>query len=891
MNKQVYADLLHQSVLQNAHRPCLHIKRDGKYLSWSYADFHKDLNRLSSALKKSGLRKGFNAIVIGENSPEWIIAYNAIMLCGACTVPVDPGIPPSEIESILSVTEAKVVFCSRTFLNLFKTLKEKYSHLEKIVVLDNKPDGKEVIFEEYLKTGNDEKDAFGTVFNPDDPMIIIFTSGTTGKAKGVVLTQKNFTAISIHGIPRMRASAEDTMCAVLPLHHVFGSAACIAAALTSGLDLVVVPYIKAPLILEALRDKEVTILPAVPKMIALFYESIVHNVKKKGPLVSTIFTGLKTVSATAGDTLGNSFRRGLFSSVHKGFGGKLRLIISGGAALNKKYWNGFRHMGFNILEGYGLTETYGPITVCPDQDPRLGSVGPALPDNEIKISDPDESGIGEICLKGSCVFKGYYKEDALTSQVFDEQGWFHTGDLGHLDKDNFLIICGRKKDVIVLDNGKNVYPDELEDYYGTSSLIDEIGIFGINQKDGEIVAAAIVPSQEIRKNHTVAQATDIIYDELVKMGKNLPVYRRISDFITVYSPLPRTTTRKLKKVELKKMYNSIKRKSANREISEEQLSVIEMALMETAEFTGVLSSIIMGSPKIDPHIINPRSHLEIDLGLDSLKRIELLSQIEHRFSITIPEEIFDKMESVGDLVTLVREHTTSNKKLSVENIMNLKDRILSENLQIVNFSAENSFSGPIISKVYGTVLNVKSIGADALKCSPVPMIFASNHAHAMDIIWILNSLPPDLMSTTYFLIDKEKNNYPLIPYVFHRNNMINLEKSGDPIETLKVYLTIIRNNRHLVVFPEGSINKNGRIGQFKSGIGLLARETGAAIVPVKIVSPQHLSSKKAVLKNVSKGVIFGKPVTWSGLIDSGVLNHSSTPDDMAEHVRSLIQQM
>jgi len=888
MNEHVYAKLLHQSVLTHAHRPCLHIKRDGKYLSWSYSDFHKDLNRLSSALKKLGLKKGTNAIVIGENSPEWIIAYNAIMLTGACTVPVDPGIPPSEIESILSITEAKVVFCSRVFLNLFRTLKQKYQHLEKIVLLESRADDKEPTFEEFLKTGNEEKDAFLSVFNPDDPMVIIFTSGTTGKAKGVVLTQKNFTAISVHGIPRMRPGVHDTMCAVLPLHHVFGSAACIAAALTSGLDLVIVPYIKGPLILEALREKEVTILPVVPKMIALFYESIMHNVKKKGPIVNTAFAGLKAISATAGDTLGNRFRRGLFSSVHKGFGGKLRLIISGGAALNKKYWNGFRHLGFNILEGYGLTETYGPITVCPDEDPRFGSVGPALPENEIKIADPDEYGIGEICLRGSCVFKGYYKNKELTSQVFDDQGWFHTGDLGRLDKDNFLYISGRKKDMIVLDTGKNVYPDELEDYYGTSPLIEEIGVFGVKQKGAEIVAAAIVPSKEIRKNHTVTQATDIIYEELLRMGKSLPVYRRINDFVTLYTPLPRTTTRKLKKVELKKIYNSIRRKSANRELPEDQLSVMEMALMETAEYTGVISSIILISPKTDPRIINPRTHLEIDLGLDSLKKIELLTQIERRFSIRISEDVFDKMESVGDLVTLVREHITSHNP-TVERVIGLKERILSDDLHLLKFPVENNFTGPLISRLYGTVFNIKKSGTEHLRDDSKSMIFAANHAHANDVIWILNSLPSSLKNNTYFISDKESSAYPAISYVLHRSNMIKPEKSDDPIELLKIYLSVIRNKRHLIVFPEGSMNRNGNVGRFKSGIGLLARETGASIVPVKIVSPAHLSSDK--VSKGSKGVIFGKPLTWSGLVKSGVLKHNSIPDDMAEHVRSLILQM
>jgi long-chain acyl-CoA synthetase len=254
-------------------------------------------------LKKHGLKKGTNAIVIGENSPEWVIAYNGIILSGACTVPVDPNIPPSEIETILSTTETKIVFCSRVYLPLFRKLKEKYNHLERIILLDPNGDDKEPSFIEYIKAGNEDKDAFLAKFTPDDPIVIIFTSGTTGRAKGAVLCQKNFTSISQFAIPRMKADSHDTMCAVLPLHHVFGSSACIAAALGSGMDVVFVPYVKGPLILEALKDKGVTILPAVPKMITLFYDSIMHNVKKKGPLVKTVFTGLKTVSAIAGVNL------------------------------------------------------------------------------------------------------------------------------------------------------------------------------------------------------------------------------------------------------------------------------------------------------------------------------------------------------------------------------------------------------------------------------------------------------------------------------------------------------------------------------------------------------------------------------------------------------------
>ena len=383
--------------------------------------------------------------MIGENSPEWVIAFHAILLTGACTVPIDPNIPPAEIESIISITGARIVFCSPVYLDLFRSLQARHHSLKKIIVLGTSGEGKEPDYYNYIKEGDPNHDAFGGNFAPNDPMVIIFTSGTTGKAKGVVLCQKNYTAVANHAIPRMGLGPGDTVLSVLPLHHVFGFAAGVSGPLCGGMGVVFVPFLKGPLIIEALQDKRVTMLPAVPKMVALFYESVMHNVKKKGPIVTATFSAMLGLSTLLGKIGGDNFRRTLFSSVHKGFGGRLKMIISGGAALGKKYWNGFRLMGFSIVEGYGLTETFGPITVCPINNPRPGSVGPALAENEIRIADPNHDGIGEVLLRGSCVFTGYYKNEALTKEAFDGEGWFHTGDLGRLDADGFLYLSGRKK--------------------------------------------------------------------------------------------------------------------------------------------------------------------------------------------------------------------------------------------------------------------------------------------------------------------------------------------------------------------------------------------------------------------------------------------------------------
>jgi long-chain acyl-CoA synthetase len=878
MNQLVYADLLHHACISYAERPALHIKREGRYQTWTYGDLHRDLNRLTSVLGKHGLAQGRNAAVIGENSPEWAIAFHAILLTGACVVPIDPNITAAEIESIMAITGAKIVFCSPAYAGLFGSLQEKHGFPEKIVLFGDGPGDRHQCFAEYLGAGDPKHEAFGGTFGPRDPMAIIFTSGTTGRAKGVVLCQENYTAVSNSAIPRMKLGPGDIVLSVLPLHHVFGFAASLAGPLCGGMEIVFVPYLKGPLIVEALRDKNVTMLPVVPKMVALFYESVLHNVKKKGPLVRSVFAAMQGASALFGNALGTPFRRRLFASVHRGFGGNLKLIISGGAALGKKYWSGFTIMGFNILEGYGLTETFGPICVCPAHDPRFMSVGPALKENEIKIAGPNDDGIGEVLLRGSCIFLGYYKNETLTGEVIDNKEWFHTGDLGRLDADGFLYLCGRKKDVIVLDTGKNVYPDELEDYYEQSPLIEEIGVFGVQREEGEIVAAAIVPCKEVRKTRTVGQATDLLHDELVRLGKELPIHRRISDFVTLFQPLPRTTTRKLKKQELIKLYGSIKRSPGVGAEVEQQLSVLEMALMESDEYRSVISGVCAATPRLDPHAITPRSNLEIDLGLDSLDRIELLSAVERSTGITLPEQVFDKMETIADLVSLVKEQKIDTAPATVEKVMGLKERIL-------DMSYFMPVGLPVPEKgVYGAAALMRSIAAllkpvtadpaDPCSGAKTPVIFAVHHTNVFDAFWLLQTLPERVAAETLFLT--EAIPYPWFPYKFYRRHRVALDNNNDPIEKLKTSLAIVHGNRNLITFPEGKLSSSEKPGGLKAGIGLLARETGAPIIPVKKTG----------------GIMrFGTPFTFADAVSRNELIKKSSSQEIAEFIRKKIIEL
>jgi long-chain acyl-CoA synthetase len=874
MNRLLYTDLLQHACTACSALPALHIKRDGRYTTWTFADFHRDLNRLTCILEKNGIGKGCTAAVIGENSPEWVIAFHAILLTGACAVPVDPNIPPSEIESIIGITGARIVFCAPLFLELFRSLQDKCRSLKTIVILGTVDGVKEPSFRRYISDGDPAREAFHGSFDPDDPMVIIFTSGTTGRAKGVVLCQKNYTAVVNDAIPRMKLGPGDTVLSVLPLHHVFGFAAGVAGPLCGGMSVVFVPFLKGPLIIEALQDKAVTMLPAVPKMIALFYESVMHGVKKKGPLINALFSAMLGLSALLGDTLGQEFRRTLFASVHKGFGGGLKLIISGGAALGKKYWNGFRLMGFNILEGYGLTETFGPVTVCPANDPRLGSVGPVLDGNEITIVGAGHDGIGEVLLRGSCIFAGYYKNETLTREVIDDDGWFHTGDLGRIDKNGYLYLSGRKKDVIVLDTGKNVYPDEVEDYYSASSHIEEIGVFGVMRDGVEIVAAVIVPSKDLRKNATIRQTTDLLYDELVRIGRDLPVHRRISDFVVVYQPLPRTTSRKLKKPELQKIYNSIKRKAApsSPTVMEAQLTVMEMAIMETYAYRGVIESITRIAPSIDTRVINPRTHFEIDLGLDSLHLIELLSAIEQTFGITVPEEVYDKMETITDLVSLVEEQKAESRPTSVERVLNLKERMLTMSYVLPRRRTNSLVRLRRAATAILTRRRTETAGL--LPVENGPYLFVSFHSHVLDACRILHALPGPVAETTLFIAENIK--YPLLPYAFYAPNKTAIKKTDDPIETIQLSLALLRNKQSLISFPEGRLSSPDQPGYFKPGIGLVARATNATVVPVKCSrSP----------------VRFGKPFTFTDAVACREIKQDASPREFSEYIRQKVARV
>lgn len=875
----VYADLLKKALVDNSALPAMHVLRNGQYLTRTFGEVHLELNRLCSALKAKGFGKGKNGLIIGENTPEWVLAYHAVVLSGGCAVPVDPNLPEPEIIEIIRQAGPSVAFCSAAFFPFLSGLAKEGSLKAEILSLPCEGYG-ESGYDRLAASGDGKVEAFAARFSPDDPVAVIFTSGTTGRAKGALLVQRNFTAVTLSGIPRMKAGPGDVMLAVLPLHHVFGFAACAAASLCSGIAVVYLPVVKGPLIVEAMKDKGVTILPAVPQMLELFYASIERKVREKGKATALVFSLLKGVAPV----LGPSARKKLFSSVHEGFGGRLRVIISGGASIRKRYFNGFRNMGFNIVEGYGLTETFGPITLCPLDDPRLASVGRVLEGNEMKVLNPDREGRGEVCFKGDTVFAGYYNNEEATRAAFDKEGWFHTGDLGRVTKDGFLYLTGRLKDIIVLPSGKNVYPDELEDFYAACPGVEEIGVFGIHTPEGETVAAVAVPSREIRNQFTREEARVRVARGVSEMGKSLPTYKKIADCEISFDPLPRTSTKKIRKNELREIYLALKDQGGTRAPRPAVFTVREQELMKGEAFTSLRAIAESLSRERVSGVITLRTRLEQDLGLDSLKRLEMLSRMEKAFNIPITDAAFSRLETVGDALALVSEGLPAFPPAR-------KGR---ERLAIKPNSGLLYRAAPhVVLPVSRLCWGVRAEGLEEVPVADGPLIFAANHESMLDISWILCLLPWEVRRRTFTVGKAELSAFPGGARLLKGLNMVAVERGGDFQQAMELSLDILRKGFNLAIFPEGTRTRTGEMGRFRSGVGRLMIETNARVVPVRIcgtfqIWPPDRAPRFFLARGHRPVISYGKALSIDDLRRAGV---PAEPEAVAAYIRSVVAAM
>lgn len=526
--------------------------KDYKYEKISYKKLLKDVNELGSSLYKMGL-KGKRVAVIGKNRYEWVIAHLANLLGGIVSIPLDKDLQYEELENSLIRSKADAIIFDEKLIEKIEKIKEnKKTQLKEYICMSKKEGYKSVgnlILEGEKILDSGDREYVDTQINENEMSILLFTSGTTTKSKAVMLSQRNI-ASNIYAMQCVEDIREtDTNIAFLPFHHIFGST-CIIMMLASGVKNVFpdgLRYIK-----QNLNEYKVTIFVGVPILVEAIYKTIMKEVEKQGK-TKLINRAIKISNFLLKFNI--DIRRKLFKQIIDALGGELRFVISGGAPADSKISKGFNSLGIKTVQGYGLTETSPVIAAEDDKHIKNGSVGIPMLNDIIEIVNRDENGIGEIRVKGPNVMLGYYEMQEETENVLKE-GWFYTGDLGYFDKDGYLFITGRNKNMIVLKNGKKVFPEELETLINRIDLVQESMVFGLpneNDKNDVKISVKIVYDKEVAKEKYPEKNEDelyqIIWKQIKEINTTFPRYKHIQYMILSDEELIKTTTKKVKRQE------------------------------------------------------------------------------------------------------------------------------------------------------------------------------------------------------------------------------------------------------------------------------------------------------------------------------------------------------
>ena len=526
-------------------------KKDGKtkYINITYKKMQKDIFALGTAIN-SMTKKEKRVAIIGKNSYPWILTYLSTIYGNNIVVPLDKGLPNEEIKDLIKRSKANIIVFEDKYIDVMKQMQEeKWGDTEHFICMEQNNTFKTLeqvmeIGKKEFKKGN--KKIMSTKIDDKKMSSIIFTSGTTSLAKGVMLSQYNI-ASNINSLQKVISIYDtDVNMAFLPFHHTFGSTG-IMLFLSKGATNVFCDGLRH--IQSNLIEYRVSIFVCVPLLLEAMYKKIMQEIKKQNKEKVVKFgIGLSKFLLK----FKIDIRRKLFKDIINQLGGSIRYIVSGASSIDKKVAEGFNNFGMTTVQGYGLTETSPVLTAETERTIRYGSIGHPIPDVEIRIENKNEEGIGEIVAKGPNVMLGYYENEEETNKVLKD-GWFYTGDLAYQDKDGYIYIAGRKKNVIVLKNGKNVYPEELELLINNLPYVSESMVFGKEKDDDYIVSAKIVYNkeyvQETYKDISEEELKEKIWNDIKEINKRLTTYKHIKNLIITDEPMVKTSTAKVKRYE------------------------------------------------------------------------------------------------------------------------------------------------------------------------------------------------------------------------------------------------------------------------------------------------------------------------------------------------------
>jgi long-chain acyl-CoA synthetase len=791
---------------------------------WTRQQLRDEIDRFAKALIEAGVAVGEPVALIATSRPEWAVAMLALARAGAIAMPLSEQMPAAELDRIIGHSGARHVITTADHLKALAAV-DGARDLAIVLLDDAEPKdhhGLKVQRWRELSAGSRELPEV----EPGQPAVLVYTSGTTGTPKGVPLTHDNLCANLNALVAERLARPGDRVLLPLPLQHVYPLTVGLLAPLASGAAVVLPAGITGPQISEALQECACTIMIAVPRL----YEAMLAGIERKMDALGRVALGsyrrLLGFSTWLFRRFGWRPGRLLFAPLHRQVGASLRLLAAGGAPLKPETAWQLSGLGWEILVGYGLSETSPILTFNPKGRARIGSVGLPVQDTEIRIEPIEEvePGTGEIQARGPSVFSGYWHDEEATREAFTADGFFRTGDLGHVDDDGYVYIVGRSKEMIVVAGGKNIFPEDVETVYGKSELIQEMAVL---DHDGRLVGL-IVPQVE-PEGRSGGVLRQRFRGEIERLGQELPSYERITDFALTAQTLPRTQIGKLRRHLLPDLYD--RAKAAPGPVEEATLTDEDRALLERTPADQVWAWL---QKRFKGTRLSLDTSPELDLGLDSFEWMSLAMELQERFGFRLTE---DELARISTLRALLQEVQSAADSGRIEALGEGKLGVEQERWLQPRGPALRAVARAFFMINYAVMRGLFRVRAEGLEHVPAegPFLITPNHLSYLDPFAIAAMLSWRQLQQVYWagwsgILFKG----PLTRTFSRVAQVVPVDPERGLTSTLLFARAILDRGNVLTWFPEGERARDGKTQRFLPGAGLLIQKTRAPAVPVFI---------------------------------------------------------
>jgi long-chain acyl-CoA synthetase len=813
--------------------------------SYSYGDLRRMAESVGRWLTAQDYPRGCRFAILADNHPRWIAAYLGIIAAGCTAVPLDAAYHSEQVARLLGDSGSALIFCDSRHLAV--AAMAVLNLPTKLVLLDSSVGAPAPPLAADLDTILAAGPGDFTPITADSEEIaaILYTSGTTADPKGVMLTHANLLAECTAVFGFLKLGPTDAVLGVLPLFHALAQMANLLLPLVVGARVVYLETLNTTELLRALREREVTAFACVPQFFYLIHERIFREVAKRGLLSRFLFRTMMKLTRFFRAMDWNAGKI-FFRPIHQIFGSRMRFLVTGGSRWDPAIGRDFYALGIDILQAYGLTETTGGALCTPVEDNVIGSVGKPLPTVEVKIvsPEPQESGTptGEIAIRGPIVMKGYWKRPDATAALIRD-GWLHTGDVGYFDSGGNLFITGRRKEVIVLSSGKNIYPEEIEAHYQQASSIREICVVGLATRPGEPFSerlhAVIIPDFETLRQRKVVNMKELIRWELEGLSQKLPPTKRVLTYEIWQEELPRTTTRKLKRFEIENRVRAGSQDSKGEPPSERPLDAEEAAWMEQDDVRRALRIVREECKTSKP--IHPKDNLELDLGLDSMQRVELLVALEKELGGDVAESRVPEIYSVRELIDTVRAsasgvaagashrafvgwHAIFSEEVTDPEVLELrKNRPIATTMMFLLFRLAQMFAR---DKFDLQVTGLEKLPAQG------PFIISPNHQSYLDPFVLACVLPWNVFRELFAVGTSDIFGFSFMRPIARWLRVLVVDPDANLIPAMRGGAFGLRLGRVLMLFPEGERSVSGEPRIFKKGVAILSAHLQVPIVPV-----------------------------------------------------------